>query len=92
MSIRKRSWQSGGETREAWVVDYVAGGKRHLKTFSKKKDADAYRAQVQVDIRQGKHVAPSASITVEQAGANWISSGEMRELERAVIKIQSWVV
>jgi integrase len=42
MSIRKRTWKTTkGDAKEAWVVDYVdQAGKRRLKTFSKKKDAD----------------------------------------------------
>ena len=35
MSIRKRTWKtSKGESKEAWIVDYLdQGGKRRLKTF-----------------------------------------------------------
>ena len=42
MLIRKRSWTtSKGQPKEAWVVDYVdQAGRRHLKTFARKKDAD----------------------------------------------------
>ena len=48
MSVRKRTWKSpSGEMREAWVVDYVdQHGDRHLKTFAKKRDADAHHAIV----------------------------------------------
>ena len=43
-SIRKRSWTtSKGEPREAWIVDYFdQNNKRHLKTFARKKEADAW--------------------------------------------------
>jgi integrase len=45
MSIRKRVWTTGGgEEKTAWVVDYTdQHGKRRLKTFAKKKDAEAFR-------------------------------------------------
>ena len=69
MSIRKRTWITNGETKEAWVVDYVDGGtKRRLKTFARKKDADAYHASVAVDLLAGVHTADRASPTVEEAG------------------------
>ena len=43
MSIRKRSWKSAGEDKTAWVIDYVdQHGKRRLKTFTLKKDAEAW--------------------------------------------------
>ena len=47
MSVRKRTWKSpNGETKEAWVVDYVdQRGERHIKTFAKKRDAEARRVQ-----------------------------------------------
>ena len=87
MSVRKRKWvTSKGEPKEAWVVDYVDGqGDRRLKTFQKKKEADAFAATVSVEIRQGTHVADSASVTVSEAGDRWIASAEAHELERSTI-------
>ena len=33
----------GREEEEAWIVDYTDGeGARHIRTFARKKDADAY--------------------------------------------------
>jgi integrase len=87
MSIRKRSWTTKqGEAREAWIVDYVDGqGDRHIKTFDRKKDADAYRGQVTVDIGLGVHTAPRKSVTVAEAGALWLETGENNGLERATL-------
>ena len=88
MSVRKRRWVTrGGEAREAWIVDYVDGaGERHLETFAKKKDADARHDQVGVDVRRGVHVAPSKSITLREAGKQWIEAAEAKgELERTTI-------
>jgi hypothetical protein len=50
MSVRKRTWKNAkGERQESWIVDYVdQKGKRHIKTFQKKKAADAYHAAVRV--------------------------------------------
>jgi hypothetical protein len=42
-SVRKRSWKSGGEMKTAWVADYLdQAGKRRLKTFERKKEADLW--------------------------------------------------
>ena len=61
MSVRRRQWVSpAGEPKEAWVVDYVdQHGERHIKTFAKKRDADAHHAIVGVAVRAGTHTADS---------------------------------
>jgi hypothetical protein len=42
MSLRKRVWGANGD-RTAWVVDFTdASGKRRLKTFAAKKDAERF--------------------------------------------------
>lgn len=87
MSIRRRTWTSpNGEQREAWVVDYFdATKKRRLKTFKRKKEAEAFAATASVEIRQGVHVADSETCTVEQAGKFWMSAGTAAGLERTTI-------
>ena len=85
MAVRKRAWTTkGGERRESWIVDYTdADGDRHIRTFELKRDADAFRASVRVDISQGSHTAPSKSVTVAEAGRTSIASGT--ELERTTV-------
>ena len=87
MSVRKRVWKSPtGEPREAWVVDYVdQHGDRHLKTFAKKRDADAHHAIVGTAVRAGMHTADSKSVTVAKAAELWLESCEAAGLERATI-------
>jgi integrase len=87
MSVRKRAWKtSKGETKEAWVVDYVdQGGTRRLKTFAKKKAADNFEATANVEIRAGIHTADSASITIAEAGKLWLETGERAGLERSTL-------
>jgi integrase len=87
MSVRKRSWKTpAGESREAWVVDYRDGnGERCLKTFARKRDADAYHAQVAVDVSAGVHTADSRSVTVAEAGAQWLTSREAAGVERTTL-------
>jgi integrase len=87
MSVRKRNWKtSKGVEKEAWVVDYADGqGERRLKTFKKKKEADAFSSTTHVEIRQGTHVADGASVTVKEAGEKWIAQAEADELERSTV-------
>ena len=87
MSVRKRKWTTrNGEARESWIVDYAdQDGERHIKTFVRKKDADAYASQVGVDVRAGTHTAPSKSITVAQAAEDWIESARLDEREAATL-------
>jgi integrase len=89
MSVRKRIWKtSDGGEKEAWVVDYVdktEGGKRRLKTFAKKKDATAFEATANIEVRAGVHTGDSASKTIAEAGKLWIATGEQDGLERATL-------
>lgn len=87
MSVRKREWTTPkGEKKFAWVVDYTdTQGKRRLKTFKLKKQADQFSATATVEVREGVHVADSASATVKQAGRFWIASAEAAGLERTTI-------
>ncbi len=87
MSVRKRVRKNAeGEPTETWVADYVdQKGKRHIKTFDRKKAAVAYHATVAVEIREGRHTADSESITVAEAGRHWIKTGEGNSLERSTL-------
>jgi integrase len=78
MAIRKRTWHKpNGETGEAWVVDYRANGKRHIKTFKTRKEAVAFSNRTGVEVSEGRHVANSVSITVAEAAAIWIKAVEL---------------
>ena len=87
MSVRKRKWKSPqGETREAWVVDYVDGsGKRRNKNFQRKRDADTYANRVNAEVRAGTHTPDSISPTVAEAGQLWLQTSENAGLERATL-------
>lgn len=88
MSVRKRTWTTGkGVEKTAWVVDYVdTAGVRRLKTFRLKKEADAFASKADVEVRDGIHVADSASATIEAAGKLWLASASASGLERATIE------
>jgi integrase len=87
MSVHKRRWAtSAGEDRESWVVDYTdQKGVRRRRTFARKRDADAFAATATVEIREGVHVADSASVTVKAAGKLWITSAKASGLERSTL-------
>src|SRR5262249_16953024 len=73
--------------KEAWVVNYTdQSGKRRLKTFAKKKLADAFAATVRIQVQHGVHTADSESVTVAEAGRLWITTAEKNKLERATVE------
>src|SRR5262249_37317765 len=76
--VWQRKWMTAtGEQRSAWVADYFSSqGERHIKTFALKKDATRYLEQVMTDVRRGVHTAPSRSVTVSEAGLDWIKRVE----------------
>jgi integrase len=87
MSVRKRSWRNrDGSHGEAWVVAYTdQRGDPHIKSFRRRKEADAYQATVKVDVRKGIHTADSTSVTVREASRLWLESGDAAGLERTTL-------
>jgi integrase len=87
MSVRKREWTTRkGEAREAWIVDYAdQQGDRHIETFDRKKDADAFQDKVRTDVRAGVHTAQNKSITVLEAAENWLKHVEREGRERSTL-------
>ena len=88
MSVRKRTWVTRtGETKDAWIVDYTDGaGKRHIDTFARKKDADAYAAKVAVEVNAGTHIAPDSNLTMAMVADKWIKRVEADGRERATLR------
>jgi integrase len=76
MAIRHREWTTNKGTKgSAWVVDYYAQtGKRHVKSFQKKKDALAFEAKTRIEVNGKVHVADSETITVAEAGKLWLAA------------------
>lgn len=81
MSVRKRTWITRlGEKKEAWVVDRFDGnGKRHLRTFDRKKEADAY-----VETMTHRRIIDTKE-TIASAARAWLESCTGRDLERTTI-------
>jgi integrase len=87
MSVRKRGWgNSDGSRGETWVVGYTdQGGKRRLKSFNRKRDAECFEAAVNVGVRAGIHVPDSQSVMIAEAAKLWVASCEAAGLERATL-------
>jgi integrase len=87
MSVRRRAWTTkSGERRDAWIVNYTDQlGVRRIATFERKRDADAYDAEVRTAVRAGTHTAPSVSPTVAEAAENWIRSVELEGRETTTV-------
>jgi integrase len=81
MSVRKRTWRNrDGSQGETWIVNYTdQGSTRRLKSFERRRDADAFHATVNVDVRHGLHVPDSQSVTVAEAGQLWLESCALLE-------------
>ena len=87
MAVRKRTWTYKRVESSAWVVDYKdLAGKRRLKTFDVRKEADNFAATTHIDLKKGIHIPDRNSVTVAQAGKLWLAQNEADELERYAIK------
>src|ERR1051325_4286272 len=85
--VRKRTWNTSDGPKTAWIADYKdQAGKRHIKTFSSRKAADAWLVEARHEVTQGVHTPASSSITAAQAGEDWIAQGEADGLERSTIE------
>src|SRR5262249_58960169 len=87
MSVRKRTWPNrDGSQGEAWVVAYTDHeGKRRIRSFEKKREADAYHASISNELRSGIHVPDSQSVTVAEAGRLWLEGCDTASLERSTL-------
>jgi integrase len=87
MSVRKRTWANqDGSKGQAWVAEYTDHeGKRRLRTFATKQEADAFHVSVAGELRAGFHVPDSRSVTVAEAGQLWLQRCEADGLERSTV-------
>lgn len=87
MAIRKRTWTNAQGEKVAWVVDYKdQHGKRRLKTFQRKKDAEKWWSEANYEVAHGIHTPASASVTVSDAAGLWLEHGRAEGLERSTIE------
>jgi integrase len=86
-TVRKRTWRNSKGEHTAWVADYFdQNGHRHIKTFTKKKDADAWLVTTQTEVKRGTHTPDIASVTVAKAAEIWLERGQLENLERATLR------
>ena len=87
MSVRKRTWlNANGSKGQAWVAEYTDHeGKRRLRTFGTKQEADSFRVGVTGELRAGTHVPDSQSVTVAEAGRLWLKRCEADGLEQSTV-------
>lgn len=77
MGVGKRKWtKTDGSVCETYIVRWSDSEGRHIKTFAKKKDADAFDAETKLNKSSGKHVALPRKLTVSEAGEKWIANVE----------------
>jgi integrase len=89
--VRKRTWTNKAGEQSAWIAQYSSPGpdgkpKRHIETFKTKKEAAAWLARTVVEVQQGLHTPASSSITIAEAGEQWIAQAEMDGLEASTIR------
>ena len=87
MSVRKRTWTNqDGAKGQAWVAEYTDHeGKRRLRTFETKQQADSFHVGVTGELRAGTHVPDSQSVTVAEAGRLWLTRCEADGLEQSTV-------
>jgi integrase len=87
MTVRKRAWTNrDGSQSETWVVAYTdQAGKRRLKSFDKKHEANSYQVGLGGELRSGVHVPDSQSVTIAEAGRLWLKTSEIAGLERTTL-------
>ena len=84
--VRKRTWESKGGKRNAWIADYTdQAGKRHIKTFPTQTAAKTWLIETQHEVKQGVHTPVRTSITVAEAGETWIAQAETDGLEASTV-------
>ncbi len=88
---RKRKWTTVRvkQRKLGFLTVVDQDGVRQIKTFAKKKDADAHQAGVKVDISTGVHI--TSKLTIAEAGEQWLKNavagvGREQPLERATTK------
>jgi integrase len=85
--VRRRTWRSAKGERSGWIADYFdQDGKRHIKTFERKREADAWLVRARGEVAKGVHTPDSTSITVAEAAALWLERGRLEGLEHATLR------
>ncbi|KGB81937.1 integrase [Rhodovulum sp. NI22] len=78
--IRKRSWTTAaGETRIAWACDFADhAGNRQRKQFRTRREADAFRVEIEGQLRTGVYRADADKLTVADVASGFLEHAEGR--------------
>lgn len=79
-NVNKRQWKGpNGEAKEAWMVRYKdRSGKYRGRSFKRKKEADAFARQVEIELDKDTHVARTATVTVAHLIDSYLENCEQR--------------
>src|SRR5262245_12153427 len=84
---RTRTNNKGEVIRVTWLADYVdQNGKRHNRTFTTRKAADAFLLIAKGEVRDGLHTPDVDSITVGEAAKLWLRYCEGEGRERSSLR------
>lgn len=85
-TIRKRQWRtSSGKIKSAWSISYVdRQGRRERKQFSTKAEAEAFRIEIEGQLRSGKYRAVARKIKLREVCEHYLTycQGRMERGER----------
>lgn len=72
--VKKRIWtNSTGDTRSAWKVDWTdQHGKRARRQFNTKREADAFRVEIEGQLKSGTFRADADKVTVAETAASYL--------------------
>lgn len=73
-SVRKRTWTTAkGEKRTAWAVDFTdASGNRERRQFATKREADAFRVEIEGQLRAGTFRPEASKLTVQDVAQSYL--------------------
>lgn len=85
-STRKRQWRNGqGQVSTAWSVSFVdRQGRRERKQFAIKKEADAFRIEIEGQLRSGKYRGDALKSPLKKVCGKYLAycEGRMERGER----------
>lgn len=79
MSVRKRTWTSGGREKSAWAATVTdQNAKRRQKSFKTQKAAKDWEVQTEQEKKLGIYTPESETITVKKGSDLWLEKGRAR--------------
>lgn len=78
--FRTSKWLKGKRWRVAWNEATPNGPKTRAKLFASKQDAEAFKAELEDDIRMGRYIDPSArERPFAEVAEEWLTSKKVKE-------------